>query len=153
RQRRELLECDHARAQAVVDVVVVVRDLVGDVRELSLETRLAPLQETSAELAELARVLERAVLQDAFARLEGEVQAAEARIALFEFVDDAQRLQVVLEAAVVAHAVVERVLARVAERRVAEIVREADRLDEILVERQRARDGPRDLRDLERVRE
>ena len=47
----------------------------------------------------------------------------------------------------------ERVLARVAERRVAEVVREADGLDEVLVQAQRARDRARDLRDLERVRE
>ena len=78
-----------------------------------------------ADVAELARVLQRAVLEDAFARLEREVQPAKARVAVLELIDDAQRLQVVLEAAEVAHAGVERVLARVAERRVAEVVREA----------------------------
>ena len=61
-------------------------------------------------------------------------------VALLELVDDAQRLQVVLEAAVLAHAVVQRVLAGVAERRVAEVVREADRLGQRLVQAQRARD-------------
>ena len=66
------------------------------------------------------------MLQDAFAHFERQVEARELGVALLELVDDAQRLQVVLEAAVVAHALVERVLARVAERRVAEIVREAD---------------------------
>ena len=81
------------------------------------------------------------------------LRPAKARVALLELIDDAQRLQVVLEAAEVAHALVERVLARVAERRVAEVVREADRLDEILVQAQRARDRAGDLRDLERVRE
>src|SRR5690606_33414254 len=45
------------------------------------------------------------------------------------------------------------VLPRVAERRVAEIVGEADRFDEILVQAQRARGRARDLCDLERVRE
>ena len=58
-----------------------------------------------------------------------------------ELVDDAQRLQVVLEAAVVAHAFVERVLAGMAERRVAEIVRQADRLGQRLVEAERQRHG------------
>ncbi len=153
RQLLELLERDQPRAQSIVDVVVVVRDLVGEVRELRLEARLAALEEAFADVAELARVLERAVLQDSLARLEGEVQPAEARVALLELVDHAQRLQVVLEAAELAHAIVERVLPRVAERRVAEVVREADRFDEVLVQRQRARDGARDLRDLERMRE
>ena len=54
-------------------------------------------------------------------------------VALLELVDHAQRLQVVLEAAELAHASVERVLPGVPERRVAEVVREADRLDEVLV--------------------
>ena len=81
------------------------------------------------------------MLEDSFARLEREVQAGKLRVALLELVDDAQRLQVVLEAAVLAHAFVERVLAGVAERRVAEVVREADRLGQRLVEAQRTRDG------------
>ena len=74
-------------------------------------------------------------------------------VALFELVDDAQRLQVVLEAAVRLHAVVQRVLAGVTERRVAEVVREADRFGERFVQLQRARDGARDLRDFDRVRQ
>ena len=40
-----------------------------------------------------------------------------------------------------------------AERRVAEVVPERDRLGEVLVEAQRSRDRARDLRDLEGVRE
>ena len=48
-------------------------------------------------------------------------------------------------------ALVEGVLADVPERRVAEVVTEPDRLDQILVERERPRDGARDRRDLERV--
>ena len=61
----------------------------------------------------------------------------ELRIALLELIDHAQGLQVVLEAAVIAHAVVERILAGVAEGRVAEIVRQGDRFDQRLVQRQR----------------
>ena len=52
-----------------------------------------------------------------------------------------------------AQAGVEDRLADVPERRVAEVVAEPDRLGEVLVERQRPRDRPRDLRDLERVRQ
>ena len=42
-------------------------------------------------------------------------------------------------------------LRRSAERAVAQIVRQCDRLDQVLVEPQRARHGPRDLRDLQGV--
>ena len=52
-----------------------------------------------------------------------------------------------------AHARVEHLLADVAEGRVPEVVPEPDRLGEVLVEPQRARDGARDPARLERVRE
>ena len=73
-------------------------------------------------------------------------------VALFELIDDAQRLQVVLEAAVLAHARVQRILAGVPKGRVPEIVRQADRLGERFIDAQCARDGARDLRDLDRMR-
>src|SRR5690606_10680633 len=88
----ELLERQEARAQAVVDVVVVVCDLVRDVRDLRLETGLAPLDEAAADVAELDRVAQRAVLQDAFPGLERAVQARERGVALPELVDAAPRL-------------------------------------------------------------
>ncbi len=50
-------------------------------------------------------------------------------------------------------AAVEHLLADVPERRVPEVVAEADRLDEVLVEAQRAGDRARDRRHLERVRQ
>src|SRR5690606_29628258 len=116
-----------------------------------LEARLSPLDESPSDVAELPRMAQRAVLEDAFARLEREIEPGKRCIPLLELVDDAKGLQVVLEPAVFAHAIVELVLTGVAEGRVPEIVREADRLDEILVEPHRARDSARDLRDLERV--
>ncbi len=156
REQRDVLQLvqrDEARAQAVVDVVVVVGDGVGEVRDLRLEARLAALDEAPPELAERARVRERAVLQDPLARLEREVEPGELGVAFLELVDHAQRLQVVLEAAVVAHAVVQHVLAGVPEGRVAEVVREADGLGQRLRERERERDRAADLRDLDRMRE
>src|SRR5690606_8424030 len=150
---RELLQRQEPGAQAVVDIVVVVGDLVRDVRNLRLEPRLAPLDEAAAHVAELAGVAQRAVLQDAFPRLERKVQARERGVALLELVDDAQRLQVVLEAAELVHARVQLVLPGMPERRVAEIVREAHGLDEILVEAHRPGDRAGDLSHLERMRE
>ena len=86
--------------------------------------------------------------QDPVAHRLGEVEP-------LEHVDDAQRVLVVAEAAAeaLAPAAVEHVLADVAERRVPEVVPEPDRLGEVLVEPQRARDGARDLRGLQRVGE
>ncbi len=66
---------------------------------------------------------------------------------------DAERLLVVAEtpAEPLGHGSVERVLARMPERRVAHVVPEPDRLDEILVQPERPRDDARDRRRLERV--
>ena len=63
----------------------------------------------------------------------------------------AQRLGVVVEAAEARHAGVERVLARMAEGGVAEVVRQGERLREILVEAERAGERPGDLAHLDRV--
>lgn len=93
------------------------------------------------------------MLEDAFARLEAQVQAVERAIVFLELVDDGQALQIVLEAAVLAHARVQCVLPGMAERRMAEIVRERNRFDEILVQAQVARHRTRDLRDFQAVRE
>jgi hypothetical protein len=62
-------------------------------------------------------------------------------------------LQVVLEAAVRLHAIVQRILSGVPEGRVTQVVREADRFGESFVQLQRTRDGARDLRDLDGVRQ
>ena len=65
----------------------------------------------------------------------GQVQAAEGGVAVLEPVDDAQALAVVVEAAVAFSSASSTLLAGVAEGRVAEVVREHDRLGEILVQR------------------
>ena len=100
-----------------------------------------PSQETLRHAAGLAAlqalgIRARAVLEDALARLEAEVQPVEVGVALLQRVDHAQALQVVLEAAVLAHAVVQRVLPGMAERRVAQVVRQRDGLDQVFVQPQ-----------------
>ena len=129
---------DHTGAHRVVDVVVDVRDAVDEPDDPALERR---------RLGGTARMAE-----DPVADRLGEVEALPVAL---EHVDDAKRVLVVLEAKSepLSQAVVERLLADVSERRVPEIVTEPDRLDEVLVERQRASDRARDLRHLERVGE
>src|SRR5690242_17254052 len=58
-----------------------------------------------------------------------------------------------LEAAMIAHACIQRILPRMPERRVAQIMRERNRLGQILVQSQRARDRACDLRNFQTVRE
>src|SRR3546814_1242214 len=60
-------------------------------------------------------------------------------------------MAVVIEAAVRRHCGLQRILARVTEGRVADVVREAQGFGQILVEPERARDTAADLRDLDAV--
>ena len=64
-----------------------------------------------------------------------------------------KRVAIVVEAAVLGHAGVERVLAGMPEGRVAEIVAKRDRLRQVVVKPQGAGERARDLRDLDRVGE
>ena len=93
------------------------------------------------------------MLENALAAFEGQVQTVEFGVMLLELVDHAQRLQVVFEAAEIAHALVQGVLPGVAERRMPEIMGEADGLGQFLVQLHRAGDGARYLRDLQRMRQ
>ena len=109
---RQLLLAQHAGAQRVVDVVVDVGDAVDEPHDPPLE------RARQRRAAGVARIPSRT----------SSVRFSPA-VAL-EHVDDAQRVLVVAEAAAeaLAQAGVEHGLADVAERRVAEVVAQADRL-------------------------
>ena len=91
------------------------------------------------------------VLHQPFQRLEAEVEAVEVRIGPLQRGHHAQGLRVVVEAAERGEAMIERALAGMAERRMAEVVAERRALREILVEAERAGERARDLGDLQRV--
>ena len=144
RHLAQLRQRDQAGAHAVVDVVRVIGNLVGQVAQLRLQTRLLAQQKALPYAARLGRfkllgMWARAVLEDALARLKRQVQAVELRVALFQRIDHAQALQVVLKAALPSHAGVQRILPGVAKRRVAQVVRQRNGFDQILVDAQRAR--------------
>ena len=151
RQPGEIVEREQFGAQPVVDVVGVVGDVVGDRGRLRLGPGVAPQHEIGSGRFErqrrrqsalsvaadraLAAIGERAVVLDqAFEGFPREIEPVELRVAPLDQGDDAQGLGVVVEAAVVVEALVERALAGVAERRMAEVVRERQRLRQILVE-------------------
>jgi hypothetical protein len=59
---RKLFDREQTGAQAIVDVVVVVGDLVGEIGELRFERRLPPLYETLANIAQSASIRQRTML-------------------------------------------------------------------------------------------
>ena len=123
RQLIQFIKTDQTGTQAIVDVVMVVGDFIRHIGQLRLERRLLTVQEAAPQFAKRRGVTGAAVLQNSFARLESKVQAGKGRVLFFQLVDHAQALQVVLEAAVLAHAIVQRVLAGVPKGRVPEVVR------------------------------
>ena len=137
--------------------MIVVGDVVGDRRDLRLEAR--PAAELEREFGiglgqRPGRLRDRAVmLGQALQRLPAEVEPVEARIGAFQPGQQPDRVGIVIEAAGRRHRRLKHVLAGMAEGRVADIVGEAERLGQILVEAERAGDGPADLRDFEAVGE
>ena len=120
-QRRQI---DQLCTDAVIDVVVVVGDLVGEVGDLRLKPGCWRLRKRSPSSPSSRALRDRGMLEDALPAFEREVEPAELRVALLQLIHHAQGLQVVLESAVFAHALVERILAGMAEGRMAEVMRQ-----------------------------
>ena len=93
------------------------------------------------------------MLDQPFERLPGQVEPVEGGVAPLERGHHPQRLGIVIEAAAGLEAAVERALAGMAERRMAEVVGQRQRLGQVLVEPERARERAGDLGDLERMGE
>ncbi len=82
-----------------------------------------------------------------FAHAQGEIQPAKAGIANFEVLDDAQRVQIVVEAqAKLAHGLIQRSLAGMAKGRVPNVMHQRQRFGHVFVQLERIGDGARDLR-------
>ena len=133
--------------------MVVVGNLVGQIGDLGFKAGSLPAHETFADVAEHARILQRAMFEDAFAGFEGQIQAVKCTVTLLKDIDHAQRLQVMFESAIRLHADVQRVLTAVAKGRVAEIMRQCDGFGQVFTERQAARHGTADLRHFKTVRQ
>ena len=93
------------------------------------------------------------MLDQALQRLPGEVEAVEIGVAALQRGDQAQRLRIVVEAAELLGAGIERALAGMAEGRMAEIVGKRGGLRQVLVEAERAGERAGDLHHFERMGE
>ena len=140
RQLDQFLERHEPQFDRVVGIVRVVGDRVGGIDHLRFEERCG------SRAVFFSRGL-------GFEHLAGEIQPGKVWVTGFEKLHNPQRLGVVVEAPCTREQIVERVFAGMPERRVADVVPERQRLDEILVERQRPRERAGDARDLERVGE
>ena len=155
RHAQQGVDVEQAGAKAVVDVVVVVGDVVGDRRHLRLQPRPAAKLEVEAGIGlgqRPAGLRHRpVVLGQPFQRFPAQIEAVEADVGRLQPRHQPDGVGVVVEAAGLRHRRLQRVLARMAERRVAEVVGEAQGLGQILVEAERAGNRPADLRDFQAV--
>jgi len=93
------------------------------------------------------------MLGEAFQRFPAEIETVEVRIWSLQLRDNSDGVRVVVKAAGIGERRAQCIFAGMAERRMAEIVRETERLGEILIEAERPGHSPPDLRDFEAVRE
>ena len=94
------------------------------------------------------------MFHDSFADFESQVQPGEARVAVFERLDDAERVQIMIEALPkAAHLAVQLVFAGVRKRGMPDVVAEGERLGEVLIQLQSGGYGAGDLRNLDGVRQ
>ncbi len=135
--------------ESVIDIVRIVGDLIGKVDQLTFQRRTM----LGIEVAEYGHVVVGLVLDDAFADFVGKIQPAKLRIAIFDIVDHAQRLRVVIESAVVFENGAQGILAGMAEGRMAQIVDEGNGFGEVFVEAESTGDRTRDLCDFHSVRQ
>ena len=149
----DLVDRKHPGREPVIEVGRVVGDLIGEVDDLRFERRTlaGPVFVQFRMLAglEIARVL-----NDSFAHLESEIQAGKSRVALLEVLDDAEGVQIVVEAvAEPLHLPVQFFFTGMRERRVTDVVCERQSFSQILVQAERGRDRASDLGDFDRVGE
>src|SRR5882762_2448337 len=122
--------------ESVIEIGRVIRDFVYPINELRFERR-TQIEKIFGKLRKFRGGIIARMLDDALADLKGEVQAGKIEIALFELIDDAQGMQIVIEmAAVHAHQLVELSLAGVTKRRMADVVDERKRFGELRVQAQ-----------------
>src|SRR5216684_9146387 len=84
--------------ESVVEIGGVVRDFVYTVDELRFERR-AQIEKVLGELREFRSGIIARMLDDTLANFKSEIQAWKIEIALFELLNDAQRVQIVIEKA------------------------------------------------------
>src|SRR6267143_375676 len=123
--------------ESIVEIGGVIGNFIDPIDELRLEGQ-AQIEEVFGKPRKFRGGIVARMFDDAFANFKAEIQAGKIEIALFELLDDAQRVQIVIEmAAVRAHQFVELSLAGVTKGRMADIVDESKRFGELGVQAKR----------------
>ena len=107
----------------------------------------------SANTLAIGRHQRAVVLDETLEHFPGQIEPIEIGITTLKLRDDAQGLSVVIEATIGQQHLMQRILARMAEGRVPEIVYQRHALGQILIQLEGTRQGASDLRHLDRMRQ
>ena len=144
-------------AKAIVDVVIVIGDIVGHRRDLRFDRGMGSKveRESCIKLGQgPIGVGDRTiVLGQPFEKVPRKVQPFVSGIRAFKPHHGAQRLRIVAKAAVLGHGLGQGVFARVAKGGMAKVMRKAQRLGQVLIHPQGARQNAANLRNLDAVRQ
>ena len=161
----QLLKCQKAGTHAIVNIMRVVGNFIGQISQLRFQAGLPPwfgvpwlLDKTPCYTTGLTRfnvlrVTPGAVLQNAFARFKGQVKPVVVRVALFQRINHAQALKVVLKTGTVRvvtfQAIIEGVLPGVAIGGMPKIMGQRNGFHQVFVQIQGAGYGPPQLGDFQ----
>src|SRR3954454_11777437 len=141
------------RLVAVIQIGGVVGEFVSRVDQLGLKRRPF-IQPIFCQLRKFGWIVIARVLDDSFAYFKSQIQAAKCSVTLFEVLDYAQRMQVVVkEKSVTPHSHIQRLFSGMTERGMSNVVHQIQALNQISIESKLGGDGARNLRDLKRVRQ
>jgi len=142
-RRRDLTEREQSSAEAVVQIVIVVGDIVRKRSKLCLRPRVRHEVEVVKRIVAAKRPARRrhrpVVLGKPLQRFPRKVEPVEIGVADLERGQHPDRVAIVVESAPRRHARGEHILADMAERRMPEVVRKAERFGQVFIELQRAR--------------
>ena len=154
----QLIQRQKPRAHTIVNIVRVVGNFVSQVAQLGFQARLLLVQKPPSHAIRLLRfqalrILQRTMLEDAFPGFKREIEAVVGGVSLFQAIDHPQTLQVVLKPTKRLHAFVERILPRMAKRGMPQIMRQRNRLHQILIDLKRPGNGTPQLGNLQGMRQ
>ncbi len=123
--------------------MVVIRNFIGKIGKLGLQRGPLINKKALAHISQFLRIFSRAMLKYALACFKTQIQPIKGAVTLLQHIHHPQGLQIMFKAAILLHAIVQRVLPRMAKWRMAQIMGEGNRFDQIFVQLQIAGDRAR----------
>src|ERR1700733_15617139 len=141
------------RLASIIQIGRVVGDLVSQIDQLRFQRR-PQIEQILRQFRMLASIVIVRVLDNPFAYLKGQIEAAKSGVAKLEVFSNSQRVQIVVEKeSMLPHRCIQRLLPGMPKRRMPNVMHQRQCLDQIRIETKLRGNRTRYLRDLNRVGE